>query len=503
MTRIAPVYTAFNPKVLWFDAKDLDLSSGQPVVVSTARGLEYGHLSADVFEATRDQLRSLKSPLRPVERAATPEDEEQARSMEALSREALPVFKEYAAETNDDMRPVSVEFLFDGDKAVFYFESEERVDFRELVKKLAARFRVRIDMRQIGVRDEARMIGGLGHCGQELCCKRLGGEFSPVSIRMAKEQDLSLNPQKISGLCGRLMCCLRYEYEAYRDFKGRSPKMNATIETPEGEARVVDLDVPREVVSLKVGPEKPVRVPLGDFDAPSEGTARPNCVGREAWERAQAESTWGPMATNFTDANLASSRLTGEDKLGRPQATHNESRKGRPSKSAKGSERSSDKQARSSRGRKDRAQGGGASKRGQGGAPETKSTRKPRRSRKLETHGAEGAVQTSPSDAKKQASGAQKASKQASSRDRRKEGRADKTPDRNQRVRPGQKSSGLRAQGQAGEGAKGAGQAAPKKSGPKQGQGASEGRRRRSPRRSHKSGSKPASEGAQTDGAAS
>ena len=139
-----------------------------------------------------------------------------------------------ASEANGDMHPVSVEYLFEGDKAIFYFEAEERVDFRELVRKLAAHFRVRIDMRQIGVRDEARMVGGLGHCGQELCCKRLGGEFCPVSIRMAKEQDLSLNPQKISGVCGRLMCCLRYEFDAYKDFKSRAPKQNATVETPDG-----------------------------------------------------------------------------------------------------------------------------------------------------------------------------------------------------------------------------------------------------------------------------
>ena len=130
------------------------------------------------------------------------------------------------------------------------------------------------------------MVGGLGHCGQELCCKRLGGEFCPVSIRMAKEQDLSLNPQKISGVCGRLMCCLRYEFDAYKDFKSRAPKQNATVETPDGPAKVVDLDVPREIVSLKIMGEKPVKVPLADFDPPEEGSNRPNRVGEEAWQDA-------------------------------------------------------------------------------------------------------------------------------------------------------------------------------------------------------------------------
>ena len=185
------------------------MRAGDGVVVSTARGTEFGRAANDAFEAEASQVKKLKTPLKPVCRIATEEDEAQAADMERKSAEALPVFKEMAAEANGDMRPVSVEYLFDGDKAIFSFEAEERVDFRDLVRKLASRFRVRVDMRQIGVRDEARMVGGLGHCGQELCCKRMGGEFCPVSIRMAKEQDLSLNPQKISGVCGRLMCCLR------------------------------------------------------------------------------------------------------------------------------------------------------------------------------------------------------------------------------------------------------------------------------------------------------
>ena len=240
MVRIAPVNLYYNPKTLWFDAGELDVRCGDGVVVSTARGVEFGRASGDVFEADASQVKKLKTPLKPVKRIATEADEARAKEMEAKSAEALPVFKQMAAEAGADMRPVSVEYLLDGDKAVFYFEAEERVDFRELVRKLAAHFHVRIDMRQIGVRDEARMVGGLGHCGQELCCKRLGGEFCPVSIRMAKEQDLSLNPQKISGVCGRLMCCLRYEFDAYKDFKSRAPKQNSQVQTPAGPAKVVD-----------------------------------------------------------------------------------------------------------------------------------------------------------------------------------------------------------------------------------------------------------------------
>ena len=218
MVRVAPIKLFYNPRTLWFDPGDLDIRKGDAVVVTTARGTEFGEATGDVFEAEEADVKKLKTALKPVRRLATDEDVEAAYEMERRSAEALPVFKEMAAEANADMHPVSVEYLLDGDKAVFYFEAEERVDFRDLVRKLAAHFHVRIDMRQIGVRDEARMVGGLGHCGQELCCKRLGGEFCPVSIRMAKEQDLSLNPQKISGLCGRLMCGLRYEFDASKDF---------------------------------------------------------------------------------------------------------------------------------------------------------------------------------------------------------------------------------------------------------------------------------------------
>ena len=311
MVRIAPVNLPYNPKTLWFDAGELELHAGCDVVVQTARGTEFGHMGEPAFEATPDQVKKLKTPLKPVLRVADDEDRAKQSELEARAAEALPVFKELAAKASEEMRPVSVEYLFDGDKAVFYFESENRVDFRELVRTLSSRLHVRVDMRQIGVRDEARMVGGLGHCGQELCCKRLGGEFCPVSIRMAKEQDLSLNPQKISGVCGRLMCCLRYEYDAYKDFKSRAPKKNAQVETPDGVAKVVDLDVPREVVSLRIEGEKPVRVPLADFDAPEEG-ARPKCVGCEAWERALSEQ---PGDAFGAAAALATPQLSGKDKL--------------------------------------------------------------------------------------------------------------------------------------------------------------------------------------------
>lgn len=310
MVRVAPVRLAFNPRTLWFDPRDLEIKKDQPVVVLTARGVEFGVAADNIIEVADEEIAKLKTPLKPVKRVATEEDVQRAAEMERLSAEALPIFREMAEEAEVEMRPISVEYLLEGDKAVFYFEAEERVDFRDLVRQLASRFHVRIDMRQIGVRDEARMVGGLGHCGQELCCKRLGGELCPVSIRMAKEQDLSLNPQKISGVCGRLMCCLRYEFDAYKDFKSRAPKANATVQTPDGPAKVVGLDVPREVVSVCIEGEKPVKVPLADFEPAEEGK-RPNVIGAEAW---QAALDAGNLAI-VGDTTFLTSQFTQADKL--------------------------------------------------------------------------------------------------------------------------------------------------------------------------------------------
>lgn len=310
MALVAPVNLTYNVRTLWFDPNGIDVSAGDKVVVETARGNELGVCASDVIEVSEDRIEELKSPLKPVLRVATEEDLEQAERMDQLSREAMPVFRELARETSEDMHPVAVEYMLDGDKAAFYFESEARIDFRELVRKLAARFHIRVDMRQIGVRDEARIVGGIAHCGQEVCCKRLGGEFNPVSIRMAKDQDLSLNPQKISGLCGRLMCCLRYENEAYRDFKARAPKLKADISTPDGVGKVVELDVPRENVMVSVDEEKPVKVPLSSFEPAAEGE-RPNSIDREMWDEAKGSGDF----IFETSVNFETSKFTGVDRL--------------------------------------------------------------------------------------------------------------------------------------------------------------------------------------------
>lgn len=324
MVRVAPVQLSYNPKSFWFDPVDLDLSDGDRVIVSTERGTEYGVCSGDTIEVDDDEIAKLKTPLKPVLRIATEQDLEQVEAMRVKSVEALPVFKQMAAEMNENMHPVTVEYLFDGDKAIFFFEAEERVDFRDLVRRLANELKVRVDMRQIGVRDEARMVGGLGHCGQELCCKRLGGEFNPVSIRMAKEQDLSLNPAKISGVCGRLMCCLRYEFDAYKDFKSRAPKQGAKITTPAGTAKVVELNVPKETVTVQLEEDrKRVTFPLSAMDEPAEGEKRPRSIGDVFEEYANPD----PFASTMSLGLFDTAGFTGTDKLGEAVARHNPQRK--------------------------------------------------------------------------------------------------------------------------------------------------------------------------------
>lgn len=458
MPRVVPVSVANNPRALWFDPGELDIPDGTAVVVKTSRGVEYGRSVGDAFDAEDEQVKKLKSPLKPVLRIATDEDAAKAAEMEERSREALPVFKELAAEENEDMRPVAVEFLLDGDKAVFYFEAEERVDFRELVRKLAARFHVRIDMRQIGVRDEARLVGGLGHCGQELCCKRMGGEFCPVSIRMAKEQDLSLNPQKISGICGRLMCCLRYEYEAYKDFKKRAPKAGSKVSTPDGESKVMEVDVLREAVKLSREDDKPVLVPIEAFEEPAEGK-RPSAVTEEGWEEAIAEHDLSRGGDAFA---FITSQFTGTDKLAEAGAVRRTPGARKRQEAPKGSSEGSARKRRSRRGRK--PSDGGAQ------AKQQQPARKQRRGRST-TISAEG-ERSSTTSAPKQ--GGSQRSKGGS-------GRSGSGP------RPGQRSSGLRAgqggkpsggqQGGNGQRSKGASQQP-------QGSGSGHRRRRRRPRRS-------------------
>ncbi|MDR1775287.1 MAG: stage 0 sporulation family protein [Actinomycetes bacterium] len=252
-------------KTLWFDPDGYEPKLGDTVIVSTDRGTEAGECVLEVWEVPESDL---AAPLKPVKRIANERDRERLERLAAREREAMPTFRAQIEAFALDMKPVDVEILFGEEKMVFYFAAEERVDFRALVRELAGIFHSRIDMRQVGVRDEARMVGGIGHCGEMLCCARMGGEFNPVSIRMAKDQGLPLNPTKISGLCGRLMCCLRYEVEAYKDFNRRAPRKGLAVDTPRGEGKVIELDALREQVTLQfagdVHADSPMGLPASD-----------------------------------------------------------------------------------------------------------------------------------------------------------------------------------------------------------------------------------------------
>ncbi len=216
MPRVVGVRFKQAGKIYYFDPGDLPLAPGNQVVVETVRGIEFGQVMVGPKEIRDEEV---TQPLKKVLRQATPEDLTQVEENRQRERRAFVTFQEKVAAHALEMKLVDVEYTFDRSKVVFYFTADGRVDFRELVKDLASVFRTRIELRQIQVRDEAKMLGGLGPCGRSLCCATFLGDFEPVSIKMAKEQNLSLNPTKISGICGRLMCCLRFESEAYRRAK--------------------------------------------------------------------------------------------------------------------------------------------------------------------------------------------------------------------------------------------------------------------------------------------
>lgn len=238
-------------KIYYFDPGNLGLAKDDPVIVETARGLEFGHV---VIPARQMSETDVVNPLKPVLRKATEKDIAKVADNEAREAEALRICSQKIEAHKLDMNLVSVEYTFDVSKIIFYFTAEGRVDFRELVKDLAGIFRTRIELRQIGVRDEAKMLGGIGCCGRSLCCATFLGDFEPVSIRMAKEQNLSLNPAKISGICGRLMCCLKYESNLYGGpgcRKQAPPKPGARVIAPDGEGSVIAVDPGRNTVSVK------------------------------------------------------------------------------------------------------------------------------------------------------------------------------------------------------------------------------------------------------------
>lgn len=236
-------------KIYYFDPLGLDINKNDNVIVETARGYEYGLVVGEKKTIIDDDL---KHPLKPVIRVATPDDALTYRENLLKEDNAYQIGKEKIAEHKLDMKLLRVEYTFDSSKVIFYFTAEGRVDFRELVKDLAGIFRTRIELRQIGVRDEAKMLSGVASCGRELCCASWLGDFQPVSIKMAKDQNLSLNPTKISGVCGRLMCCLNYEEEVYRILKKEMPRQGERIMYKNKPAVVVDISLLKEQVKLRI-----------------------------------------------------------------------------------------------------------------------------------------------------------------------------------------------------------------------------------------------------------
>ncbi len=236
-------------KLYFFDPGALWPTPGDFVIVETARGVEFGEVVTQIREMDDSKL---LSPLKKVIRVASQQDVEHARENKAAEKEAYTICQRKIAEHKLDMKLVSVSYTFDNNKILFYFTANGRVDFRGLVKDLANAFHTRIELRQIGVRDEAKMLGGLGPCGRPICCAAFLGDFQPVSIKMAKEQNLSLNPTKISGVCGRLMCCLKYEEDHYEETRKRLPKVSKEVITPDGVGVVWDLNVIRETVRVRI-----------------------------------------------------------------------------------------------------------------------------------------------------------------------------------------------------------------------------------------------------------
>jgi len=301
MTEVIGVRFKKVGKIYYFSPNGQDIPLGEKVIVETARGIECGEVAIP-NRSIEDS--SIVSPLKPVIRIATREDKKRIEDNVEKGKKAFQLCLEKIDKHKLDMKLVDVEYTFDNNKILFYFTADGRVDFRELVKDLASIFKTRIELRQIGVRDEAKMLGGLGICGRPFCCSSFLGEFQPVSIKMAKEQNLSLSPTKISGLCGRLMCCLGYEHEYYKELAAILPRNGSEVQTPDGAGVVMESNPLRQLVKVKiaVGDEFDVReYPVGEItvqrrgkrppekqDAPEKGKEAPKAKEPARAEKAEA-----------------------------------------------------------------------------------------------------------------------------------------------------------------------------------------------------------------------
>ena len=270
-------------RVYYFDPAGITLAVNDYIVARTNRGLELGRV---VIAPSQVVANEITEPLQPVVRKATPDDIKKAEEFAAKEDEVLAECGKLIEKLNLPMKLLSAEYNLDGSRITFYFSAEERVDFRELVRELAARFKVKVDLRQVGPRDETKLVGGFGRCGRPLCCMSFLSEFAPVSIKMAKEQNLPLNPMKISGVCGRLLCCLTYENELYRDMKEKLPRVGAKVSTPMGIANVVGTNPLKESVMVELESEAVVEMPLSDITLLEDASSRkPGKAGNKDREK--------------------------------------------------------------------------------------------------------------------------------------------------------------------------------------------------------------------------
>ena len=270
MTEIVGIRFRKAGKIYYFDPAGIELEADDYVVVETSRGQEVGLVAIAPKEVLDDDV---TTPLKPVIRKAEPDEINHTEQFEEKEKEALAACGELITKLELPMTLLSAEYSLDGKHLTFYFSAAERVDFRQLVRELAGRFKIRVELRQVGARDETKLLGGYGRCGRPLCCASFLSEFAPISIRMAKEQSLPLNPMKISGLCGRLLCCLAYENEQYREMKAKMPRDGQQVTTPMGMARVVGSNPLKESVLVEMESKVSVELPLSEVTS-GEGKTR-------------------------------------------------------------------------------------------------------------------------------------------------------------------------------------------------------------------------------------
>lgn len=272
MAEIVGIRFKIAGKIYYFDPNGIDLEVDDRVVVETTRGLEVGLVAISSREVAASDV---VKPLKPVVRKAEPDEINHAEQYEEKEREVMAECSQLIAEMKLPMKLLSAEYSLDGRHLTFFFSAEERVDFRELVRELAGRFKIRVELRQVGARDEAKLLGGFGRCGRPLCCASFLSEFTPISIRMAKEQNLPLNPMKISGVCGRLLCCLAYENQQYRSMREKMPREGRHVTTAMGTARVLGTNPLKETVLVELESKVSVELPLSEISLGEEAESGP------------------------------------------------------------------------------------------------------------------------------------------------------------------------------------------------------------------------------------